>query len=501
MSSLDFFGTPIPFPTKKNARYEKLKTGVISDWILASLKTVASNNIPPTIASRFYFLCGVIIYDALRVIHSSWTLVDLMKDIGSFPYTLPSSDYDAWTEVALYDGFYELYKFINLPIDELDIVSRNHASQYRKIYRMILSQNITTIRQDWKQRVLSYLHLRAKDNSQTASTFSPSSDVPNSGFSISTDMTTALSQDLTTLPQPDLWCPIEIVDNGKTNVQKYLTPQWGEVIGILSESDKSRFVSRISSTFFPSDQVEHQETLKLLEICENLDVKQKLSAEFWAGGPGTFTPPGFWIYFARCCVLTKNLDTAQEAQLFYRMTASLFQVGILAWELKRRHLQRRPIQAIRQLRPEKNVLLYDGTSVSNKRWIPFQESSFVSPPFPDFVSGHSSFSAVGARVLTEFFGTNVIPTSKQLDTTDMKFLSPLLVQMDPMCNLCSLTIYPRRSMIETTIPETGVTLSWHTWDDMADDAGRSRIYGGIHYESSNQGGLALGRNLYNLLFP
>ena len=52
------------------------------------------------------------------------------------------------------------------------------------------------------------------------------------------------------------------------------------------------------------------------------------------------------------------------------------------------------------------------------------------------------------------------------------------------------------------MPQTGLCLEWTTWDQMAEDAGKSRIYGGIHYESSNQGGLSLGRNLapyfYNL---
>ena len=501
MSGLDVFGTPIPFPGKRMTKYEKLKNGAISDWMMASLYTVATKRIGPTIATRFYFLCGVAIYDVLRVIHTSWKLVDMTKELGSFPYSLPESDYDAWIEVGIHDAFFEIYKFFGYPLDELEKVSNSHELEYRKIYRMIQSPNNPQIRQNWKDRVKLYLSKRSNDNSNVAGTFTPSSQYPNSGQFISTNGSTAMTQDLTMLPNANLWCGLEIESKGKIQRQNYLTPEWGDVVGLISTRERDTLVNRISNTFYPSSEVLTKEIKELLEICQNLSDKEKVIAEFWEGGGGTCTPPGFWIFFARCCVLTKNLDLTQEALLLYRMTASLFQVGILAWRIKRKHLQLRPIQSIRQLRPEITVSSYDGQSISSKQWMPYQEPSFVTPPFPDFVSGHSSFSSIGARVLTDFFGTNIIPSSKLFNSRWMNILSPVLRTMDPLCNMCSITVYPRQSVIQSTVPATGVTLSWTTWDQMAEEAGKSRIFGGIHYESSNQGGLALGRNLYSILFP
>ncbi len=504
-TTTDLFGLPLFFPpsNRNNPRYEKLKLGVLSDWILAVLKTAATKRMAPTMASRFYFLVGVLVHDTLRVIHTGWSLADMMmKDLGNFPHVLTPSSYDAWIEVAVRDGLYTLFQNLQLPSTHLDTVSAKHASQYKNIYRIFsTSVPVTPLRQDWKNRVSAYLQKRAQDGSAQASIFQPASEYPNNGEYISTSEDVASTQDLTSLPQPDKWCALDVVYDGTSHQQKYLTPQWGDVVGVISDLDKERLITRIWSSFYPSTNLHQQEILDVLEKCQHLEIKEKVSAEFWAGGPGTCTPPGFWVYFAYCSAICQDLDVTQEALLFYKMTASLFQVGILAWKLKRRHLQERPIQSIRQLRPERDVLTFDGRTVSNKQWTPYQEHNFVTPPFPDFVSGHSSFSSVGARVLTDFFGTNVIPTSKQFKTEDMVMLSPILRGTDPKCTVCNLTVYPKTCEIDRTLPPTGLSMSWATWDEMAEDAGKSRIYGGIHYESSNQGGLALGRNLYNIMFP
>lgn len=500
MSYLDVFGVPYSsFPPRSN-RYEKLANGLVSDWILATLKTVATKNMAPTIASRFYFLCATTIHEAISVILPDWNHVDMYKDIGTFTYSLKNDEHHAWIELAIHDGLYEIYRHLNLPLTELDIVSQNHARKYRRIYRMINSPNISMIRYDWQTHVKTYLANRGQDGSSSASIFKPDDELPNRDVYISADLEEALTQDLTTIPQPNLWCPLEINQNLTKPRQTYLTPQWGDVVGLISTTECDDLVTYIGEMFFPSSEVHAQEVKELAEICESLSKKDKLIAEFWAGGPGTCTPPGFWMYFARCCAITKGLDIPSEALLFYKMSASLFQVGILAWKLKRTYLQLRPIQAIRQVRPEYEMKHFDGRTISSKQWVPYQEDDFVTPPFPDFVSGHSSFSSIGARVLTDFFGTNVIPTNKQLSTEYMYLLSPILYRMDLTCDMCSITVYPKQSRIQSSLPDTGLNLAWTTWDDMAVDAGKSRIYGGIHYESSNQGGLALGRNLYTIMW-
>ena len=60
---------------------------------------------------------------------------------------------------------------------------------------------------------------------------------------------------------------------------------------------------------------------------------------------------------------------------------------------------------------------------------------------------------------------------------------------------------PARSMaVEPTLPAADLTLSWPTFTAAAEEAGLSRIYGGIHFDAANQAGLALGRAVGALVF-
>lgn len=480
--------------------YEVIVPKVWSEWLQALLETVGEVKMAPTYASRFYFLGANIMYDAVRCLHhNDLPLVDDFKELGDFPSKEPFFHPDFWTECTVHDGLYELYTHLSLPLTHLHRVVARHRKAYPNIYADIASStsSMSSVRMLYRNRIRQYLHRRSTDGAKHAGTFQPMSEYPNQGIYIQTSPSEAVNQDLPhILSEPEKWCALYV-----NKAQSYLTPQWGDVRGVLSEETSRHITQRVGETYFPSPEVHAKEVEDVLELCQQLTEKEKMVAEFWAGGPGTCTPPGFWcmcaIYCARCHALT----VVQQVRLYQRMTSALFEAGICAWRLKRQHLQERPIQSIRKLRPVREVRTYDGTTAPSDAWLPYQELDFVSPPFPDFVSGHSTFSSVGSKVLTDFFGTNVIPTTYQLEATTVHILSPILESMDPTCNLCQVNVYPRTSTIETgKIPSTGITLAWTTWDEMAAEAGRSRLYGGIHYESSNQGGMALGRLVHHHLF-
>ena len=132
----------------------------------------------------------------------------------------------------------------------------------------------------------------------------------------------------------------------------------------------------------------------------------------------------------------------------------------------------RPIQAIPYLfhgqqitawRPFLGTETFDGAL-----WIPYQTSTFPTPPFPEYISGHSTFSAAGAQILKLF-------------THSDKFGD-------------SVTFAAGSSNTERGLtPKQPVTLSWATFTDAADQAGISRRYGGIHFELADLVGRATGR--------
>jgi hypothetical protein len=94
----------------------------------------------------------------------------------------------------------------------------------------------------------------------------------------------------------------------------------------------------------------------------------------------------------------------------------------------------------------------------------------VTPPFPEFFSGHSVFSAAGAEVLRRFTGSDVFGDSFT-PAADMSRVEP------------------------GQVPAADVTLSWATFSDAADEAGLSRRYGGIHFVEGDLRGREIGRRV------
>src|SRR5262249_17671158 len=90
-------------------------------------------------------------------------------------------------------------------------------------------------------------------------------------------------------------------------------------------------------------------------------------------------------------------------------------------------------------------------------WVPYQRPTFVTPPFPGFISGHSTFSRASAEVLKMFTGDEFFPGG----------MGEFLARRDTF-------LQTERG------PSVDVTLQWATYRDAADQCSLSRIWGGIH---------------------
>lgn len=125
----------------------------------------------------------------------------------------------------------------------------------------------------------------------------------------------------------------------------------------------------------------------------------------------------------------------------------------------------RPITAIRFLFRGQQVRAWGGPHqgtrlIDGGEWRPYQASSFPTPPFGEYGSGHSTFRAAGAEVLRRFTGSD-------------RFAH-------------SVTVSAGSSRVEpAAVPATDTTLSWATFSEAAAEAGMSRRYGGIHFEQGD----------------
>lgn len=174
---------------------------------------------------------------------------------------------------------------------------------------------------------------------------------------------------------------------------------------------------------------------------------QAQTAYFWANNSRSVTPPGRWNIVAQIIAKKKYNNLYQNARLFALLNIALADAAIAAWDCKYAYNLWRPSTAITNANLDGNP-----STVRDYSWAPL----LPDPSFPEYVSGHSTFGAAASTVLTYFFGRNDIPFRLPTDT--------------PLARDRSFT----------------------SFSHAAYENGRSRIYGGIHFEFGNVEGLKLG---------
>ncbi len=262
-------------------------------------------------------------------------------------------------------------------------------------------------------------------------------------------------------------------------------------------------------------------------------------AEFWADGPKSETPPGHWNVLANAVADAPNAPRklfgagadltplAWDVHVYLALNGALHDAAITAWDVKRRTARARPIALIRYMAQKgqstdpagpaystdglpltpglvevvtkessapgqrhANLSLFvgqiaiktwrgepgDRTSelagvgwVRGVDWMPYQRRNFVTPAFPGFISGHSTFSRAAAEVLTSVTGSPYFPGG------------------------FAEFVCPKDKYLSFEIgPSTEVRLQWGSYYDAADQAGQSRLWGGIHIEPDDFVGRRLG---------
>ena len=261
----------------------------------------------------------------------------------------------------------------------------------------------------------------------------------------------------------------------------------------------------------------------------------RVLAEFWADGPNSETPPGHWNVIANNVSDSPQLASRigpgaanrlrWDVKMYFALNGAVHDAAIAAWGLKRKYQSVRPLSMIRYLAeqgqssdpklpsysPDGLPLIpglielitkessapgqrhsaladhvgeiairswrgnpQDPNQVSGvgwilgERWVPYQKATFVTPAFPGFVSGHSTFSRAAAEVLAAYTGSPYFPGGEFTQR-----FAPGYLKFE----------YG---------PSKPVTLQWATYFDAADQAGISRLYGGIHIAADDFAGRRIG---------
>ncbi len=229
-------------------------------------------------------------------------------------------------------------------------------------------------------------------------------------------------------------------------------PQWGDVTPFaLTSPDQFRPTAppALDSAAYAT-AVNEVKTLGVATgSTRNPD--QTEQAQFWADGKGSYTPAGHWNLIAQQIALSKGNSLSSNIRLLAQLNVALADAGIAAWDAKYSYGLWRPIDAIQDAELDNNPL-----TIEDNNWTPL----LITPSHPEYVSGHSTYSMAAAQILAATFGNNTA---------------------------FSTTAF--------TLP--GVTRNYTSFTQAAQEAGRSRIYGGIHYEFTNQAGQQLGLQVAN----
>ena len=383
-----------------------------------------------------------------------------------------------WTNHAMVDTFASLFTGYNISIlltQERSIFGWTEQQQLDAITAIRQEGNWSAFWSAWQ----TWSVYRKGDGSATYLTQQPTDAVVvNMNLQLQTDSPVEPAY-----VDPTKWTPLKLPM--KPAKQAYATFFWDSVTSTGITPAQESNMDTVADSYYVTGAAREAELTDVMNITAVLNDMGKISAEFWAGGPNTVTPSGMMGWFWKEYVRTNSTDTATLIFSGLDVGIHLFEGSRITWRNKSRKVQARPIQELRIMYRGQNLTSWNATTISGELWMPYQEANFVTPPFADFPSGHSHFSQGFANTMAAWFGT-MIPVAP-ITKSDLTLLSPIFNGTGSQTNsLNTVTISTGKSQIQpSVVPAAPTSLSWPTWQDMANSAGMSRLYGGIHCLSAH----------------
>lgn len=454
---------------------------LIEKWLDIMLRTIVKNGYGPTKTARFQYLVSTILYYAFityKNIKNIYLNEPELTFIYTNEYNIKALDY------IIYKGMEKLY--IDLGLNNIvDIATQTYNINKK-------SKNVIT-------NLIAFLERRNNDGYKNANQPIPDDEFLNKNKYLDIDGGIFVDSSNNPIDNTNIvensWTPLK---NPNGTKQNYLTPYWGNIIPVENISlDNYLQIARDNYEVDTYETNREQEIREILKFYQNLSDQQKMIAEYFQGGQ--VTPPGIWNVYALYTIKSTNISSNDAVKFLYLLNATMFMGSITAWNIKKKYMQSRPIQKIRLLN-EQIVTNYDGTDISNNLWKTFQQKNNQTPPFPDFISGHSTFSSGAAVVFEKFFPEafskmDFIQFSQEHGT----MISSLLNNNDYFNNIKIAQFKTGSSSVpETTsnkFPTCAVKLTFNSWREIANYSGISRIYGGIHGNNANNAGLIIGENI------
>ncbi|KHG41357.1 hypothetical protein OA07_11900 [Aphanizomenon flos-aquae 2012/KM1/D3] len=396
-------------------RVNQDNSDVVLDWNATLLNAIYEDKTTPPVASRNMAITQTAVFDAINSITGTYKNYHFT---GTAP-TIVSA------EAAAVSAAHQV--LINLYPGQKSYFDNSLTASLAEITDGTAEDNGVTFGRTVADAILTF---RSADGSSNTITYTPGTN-------------------------PGEWQPTS------PGFASALLPQWGQVTPFaLTSGDQFRpdGTPALNSAEYTTEFNQVKDLGS--KNSTNRTAEQSQIAKFWADGSGTFTPPGHWNQIAQNVAATKGNSLVDNARVFALLNISLADAGIAAWDAKYTYNFWRPITAIQNADSDGNA-----NTIADANWTPL----LTTPPFPEYISGHSTFSGAAETILTGLLGNNVSFTTNSLGTP-------------------------------------GIYRTFSNFTNAANEAGISRIYGGIHFNSANVEGLTTGRSvgnyvLQNLLLP
>ena len=270
---------------------------------------------------------------------------------------------------------------------------------------------------------------------------------------------------------PNRWQPKYFSDGkGGQYAPGCLTPFWDKVKPIaLKSGDQFR---PGPPPMIGSKQLE-EEVKEVSEMQAELTDYQKALVEFMRDGPQSVQQAGHWLKFAQDVSVRDNHTLDEDVKMYFFNQVVAMDAFIASWDSKMYYDYARPFALVHRYYDGQKIKAWGGEGkgmieMEGKQWRPYSPETFLCPPFPSYVSGHSTISGGCAEGLKMWTGSDEFGSESQI-------VAGALTEPNNLGDT--------------------ITLKFPTFTETAEMAGISRVLGGYHIQADNVAGLELGRNV------
>lgn len=409
-----FSGLAVPAAAQDaatSAPASELDAGPAVDWIKLLYDRIWTAKVNPPAAARLYAYGGVTAYEAvLPGIPGNLSLSGQLTDMPEMPAIDATLEYD-WSS-SLTGAMSIVVPAIVPPLDDtaqkVNLLRQQQINARKRAVDPEIVDRSVAYGESVGQAILEWA---SKDGAKEA-------QAKNADYTLPDDINSYVLTTDGTKPTEPFWGTVR--------------PFGIESSGVCDAVQDMEFSEDPSSTFYA-------QSLEVKTVGDNLTNEQKDIATFWVDTPGiTGTPAGHWMMITGQMVDRLDLKLDKIVEAYALVGVGVGDAFISGWNIK---------YIVMLMRPETYIKRF-----IQENWQPFIQT----PPFPEFISGHSIVSETAATLLTSLFGT----VSFTDDSERFRNLEPR---------------------------------SFTSFQAAASEAGISRLYGGIHYRTGIEKGLDQGR--------